>query len=105
MIPAAVLTQHRDETQAAAQAWARRTSVGGIASGLLWEHNLRFSSHYLELDIRFATAGERDLLTERQIPLQRIMIAVRQFLLAGQRQHQVAAGGEPLERSLGRRIR
>ena len=59
--------------------------------------HLRFSGHYLELDFRFVTASERYFLAQRQIPLQRLMIAVRQLLLLSQRQHQVAAGGKPLE--------
>ena len=73
-----------------------------------WAAHLRFSGHDLELHFRFATAGERHLLAERQIPLQRLIVAVSQLLLMGQRQHQVAAGGNPLERSLrggiGRRL-
>ena len=65
---------------------------------------LRFSGHNLELHFRFATACERDLLAERQIPLQRLIVAVSQLLRVGQRQHQVVAGGNPLERSLRRGI-
>ncbi len=44
------------------------------------------------------------MLAERQIPLQRLIVAVSQLLRVGQRQHQVAAGGNPLERSLRRGI-
>ena len=62
--------------------------------------HLRFSGHDLELDFRFATTGERDFLAERHIPLQCLMIAVRQILPVCQCHHQVAAGGKALERSL-----
>ncbi len=53
--------------------------------------HLRFSGHDLELDFRFATTGERYFLAERHVPLQRLTIAVRQFLPVWQCHHQVAA--------------
>ncbi len=67
--------------------------------------HLQFSGHDLQLDFRFATTGERYFLAQRHIPLQSLMIAVRQILPVWQCHHQVAAGSKALERSLRGRIR
>ena len=98
---AVVLLQGSNGTTAAAQASVRCTrgvrQRRGLTTGTV---HLRFSGHDLELDLRFATTGERYFLAERHIPLQRLMIAVRQILPVWQCHHQVAAGGKALERSL-----